>query len=263
MPRYASVLLTGASSGIGRALAEALAAPGVVLHLGGRDPERLAAVAAACRGRGGDVRPRALDVRNGAAMAAWIASAGRLDLVVASAGISAGSDDGGAETEEQVRAIFATNVEGVLNTVLPAWRLMRRAAAAAEGVRGRIGVLSSLAGFVAIPGAASYCASKAAVERWTVANAPVARRDGVLLCAICPGYVRTPMTAANRFPMPGLMDASTAAGKILAGLAAGKERIAFPWWMAAAARLAGALPPSWLAAVCERLPGKAPLPRRR
>jgi len=65
----------------------------------------------------------------------------------------------------------------------------------------------------------------------------------VLISSICPGYVHTPMTDRNRFPMPGLMDADRAAAIILRGLAAGQTRIAFPWWMAAAARLTGLLPP--------------------
>ncbi len=259
MARFHSVLITGASSGIGRALAEALAAPGVALHLGGRDAERLAAVAEACRARGASVTARALDVRDAAAMAAWIEGAGQLSLVVANAGISAGTGDGHEETPEQVRAVLGTNIDGVLNTVLPAWAAMRAAPPDARGVRGRIGVVASIAAFVAAPAAPSYCASKAAVDAWTVASASAARRDGVLLTSICPGYVFTPMTARNRFPMPGMMDAGPAAALILRGLEQGRRRIAFPWWMAALARFAGALPPGALAALFERMPGKPPM----
>jgi NADP-dependent 3-hydroxy acid dehydrogenase YdfG len=259
MLRYPSVLITGASGGIGRALAIALAAPGVVLHLGGRDAGRLAAVADACCRRGARAVPHAGDVRDGAEMAAWIAGSRPLSLVVANAGISAGTGDGHAETAEQIRAVFASNIDGVLNTVLPAWAAMRDSPADVHGVRGRIGVVASIAAFVAVPGAPSYCASKAAVDRWTVASAPQARRDGVLLSSICPGYVRTAMTAGNHFPMPGLMDADRAAALILRGLAAGRRRISFPWWMAAVARAAGALPPGALAAAFALLPGKPSL----
>ena len=88
------MLVTGASSGIGRALALACAAPGVTLHLGGRDAGRLAATAAACAAAGATARPQVVDVRDQAAMAGWIGGAGRLDLVIANAGISAGTGGG-------------------------------------------------------------------------------------------------------------------------------------------------------------------------
>jgi NADP-dependent 3-hydroxy acid dehydrogenase YdfG len=88
-----SALITGASSGIGSALAEALATPGATLHLSGRDATRLEAVAEGCRRRGALVQPRIVDVRDADTMAAWITNAGRLDLVVANAGISAGTSD--------------------------------------------------------------------------------------------------------------------------------------------------------------------------
>mgnify|MGYP005810506021 CR=1 FL=1 len=256
MLAISSALITGASSGIGAALALVLAAPGVTLHLSGRDQARLDAVAGACRTRGAAVATRVLDVRDQAGMADWIGSAGLLDLVVANAGISAGTGDGRPETEAQTRAIFATNLGGVLNTVLPAWRMMSGQPPGPDGVRGRIAVVASIAAFVAAPGAPSYCASKAAVDAWTVANAPVAMRAGIRLSSICPGYIRTAMTARNRFPMPGLMDADRAAGVMLRGIAAGRVRIAFPWWLATAARVAGLLPPAVLGWVLARQPGK-------
>ena len=117
-------------------------------------------------------------MRDAAAMAAWIAGAGRLDLVVANAGISAGTVDGSPESPAQTRAIFATNLDGALNTVLPAMAAMARQAPGPDGVRGRIAVMASIAAFVAVPGAASYCASKAAVDAWTVATARGARGRG-------------------------------------------------------------------------------------
>lgn len=260
-PAYRAVLITGASSGIGAALALACAAEGVALHLGGRNAERLGAVAGACRARRATVSARTVDVRDAAAMAAWIAAAGRLDLVVANAGIGGGIDDGVPEPAEQVRAIFAANLNGALNTALPALAAMLRQAPAADGVRGRIAVVASMAAFVPAPGAPSYGASKAALDAWTVATATHARAHGVRLTSVCPGYVRTAMTAANRFPMPGLMDADRAAAIILRAVAAGRMRIAFPWWIAAASRVMGALPPRLTGAVLAMQPGKAALPR--
>ena len=259
MPDRNAVLITGASSGLGRALALACARPGAVLHLSGRDPARLDAIATEARARGAEVRPRALDVADADAMAAWIGGAGRLDLVVANAGVSAGPGARTTERAEQVRRIFAVNLGGVLNTVLPALDIMRAQPPGPEGVRGRIAAVASVAAFTPAPGAASYCASKAAVDAWVVATAATARPLGVLMTSACPGYVRTAMTADNQFPMPGLMDADRAAAIILRGVMAGRRRVAFPWWMAALARLTGALPPAWSTALLARAPGKAPM----
>lgn len=259
MIAYSSVLITGASSGLGRALALACAGPRITLHLAGRDAARLHAAAEACRQRGAAVQERLLDVRDAAATAAWIAGAGRLDLVVANAGISAGTGEiGGARLEDpaQVRALFGVNLDGLLNTVLPALAAMAAQSPGPDGWRGHIAAVASIAGFVPAPGAPSYCASKAAVDAWTVATAEPAARAGIALSSVCPGYVRTAMTAPNRFPMPGLMDADRAARLILRGLARRRRRIAFPWWLYLAARLAGLLPPWLIGRGLARTPGK-------
>ena len=153
MPTFASVLITGASSGIGHALARRLAAPGVILHLSGRDPTRLAAVADACRQAGAQVNDRIRDVRDSAGMAAWVAGIDRLDLVIANAGISSGANGNEPETAERIRSIFATNLDGVFNTVLPAMQAMREQAPGPDGIRGRIAVVASIAAFIAAPGA--------------------------------------------------------------------------------------------------------------
>jgi short-subunit dehydrogenase len=243
MAALKTVLITGASSGIGAALARGCARPETSLHLSGRDADRLAAVAADCAARGATVLPKCLDVRDAAAMAAWIADAGRLDLVIANAGISAGASEDWLAAPQRARAIMTTNIDGVLNTALPALRVMAAQGPGADGWRGRIGVVASIAAFVPAPRAAAYCASKAAADTWTVATARTARARGIAMSSICPGYVRTAMTARNHFPMPGLMDADRAAAIILRGMTAARVRIAFPWWMAAAARLTGLLPP--------------------
>ena len=252
---WQNVLITGASSGLGRALAEACAAPGVVLHLSGRDAARLEEAAAACRAKGAEVQPRVLDVGDAAAMAGWVMGAGRLDLVIANAGISAGTG-GTTEPTAQTRRIFETNVTGVLNTALPALEAMAAQSPGADGLRGRIGVVASVAAFVAAPGAPTYCASKSAVQRWAEALDATERTRGIRMHAICPGYVRTPMTDHNKFPMPFLMDADEAARRTLAGLARGKTRIAYPWPTYMLARIAGALPISWRPAIFSRLPPK-------
>jgi NAD(P)-dependent dehydrogenase (short-subunit alcohol dehydrogenase family) len=238
-----SILITGASSGIGEALAHALATPGATLHLSGRDQTRLAMVATACRARGATVEPVLLNVCDATAMAVWVKGTGKLDLVVANAGISAGTGEAGIEHPGQTRAIFATNVDGVFNTVLPAIELMSAQRPGVDGVRGRIAVIASIAALIATFAAPAYGASKAAVDAWAVASAPELRRNGIILTSVCPGYIRTAMTARNRFPMPGLMDAERAARIILRGIAAGRVRVTFPWWMGLAARIGDLLPP--------------------
>lgn len=256
MTQFSSVLITGASSGLGAGVAAACARPGAVLHLSGRNADRLEEVAALCRARGAEVHAAVLDVTDRDAMAAWIAGAGYLELVVANAGISGGTGNGQPESEAQARAIFDTNLGGVLNTALPALAAMQAQPEGVDGWRGRIAVVASIAAFLPAPGAPAYCASKAAVDAWTTGTAATARRQGVQMTSICPGYVRTAMTARNRFPMPGLMGADRAAGIILRGLARGRRRIVFPWWMGLAARLMDLLPLALSTRLLNTVPGK-------
>lgn len=248
MPQFRAVLITGASSGIGRALAVACAAPGVMLHLSGRDPARLDATAADCRSRGADVLTALIDVRRAGAMVAWITGAGRLDLVVANAGISAT----GSETPERACDILATNLFGVLNTILPAIEVMALQEPGPDGLRGRIAAIASIAAFFPSPEAPAYCASKAAVDAWMVGSASAARARGIALTSVCPGFIRTPMTAGRQFPMPGLMNAERTARITLRGIEAGRIRIVFPWWMGCAARFGALLPPRWTAGIGAR-----------
>ncbi len=252
VPAPTSILITGASGGIGAALALAYARPGVRLALTGRDQARLAEVAGACREAGAESRTEVLDVRERARLAAWVAEVDRpapLDLVIANAGISAGTG-GGGETEAQARRIIATNFDGVLNTVLPAIACMRPRG------RGQVAIMSSLAAFRGFPGAPAYCASKAAVRVWGEALRGALHDTGIGVSVICPGYVRSPMTAVNDFPMPLLMDAERAARIIRRGLARDRPRIAFPWRLYAAVWLISALPPRITDPLLRRLPKK-------
>ena len=122
-----AILITGASSGLGAALARAYAWPGIALALTGRDRTRLEATAAACRSQGAEILAETVDARDRAEMERFVAAAevlAPLELVIANAGVSAGTGFAG-ERAEQVREIFAANVEGVFNTVLPALPLLR------------------------------------------------------------------------------------------------------------------------------------------
>lgn len=247
-----SILITGGSGGIGAAIARVYAAPGVTLALGGRDAARLERVAEACRAAGAAVGVASADVRDAERLAAWIAEADTrapLDLVIANAGVSAGTG-GSGETEDQARRIFDTNVAGVINTVIPAVDRMR------PRRRGQIAIMASLAAFRGFPGAPAYCASKAAVRVWGEALRGHLHGSGIAVSVICPGYVRSPMTAVNEFPMPLLMDAERAARIIRRGLERDRARIAFPWRLYAAVRLLSALPPGLTDPLLRRLPEK-------
>ena len=253
-----AILITGASSGIGAALAVAYAAPGRSLFLTGRHETRLPSVAGDCRERGAEVTSAALDVTDAAALADWIAAmdtARPLDLVIANAGISGGTDKAaGGEDESQARRIFAVNLQGVINTVMPAIAVMR-----ARG-RGQIALMSSLAGFRGFPGAPAYCASKAAVKTWGESLRGSLGGDGIEVSVICPGFVRSPMTDVNPFPMPLLMETDRAAALIKRRLARNHGRIAFPWPMYLLVWLIAALPPWLTDRLLARMPEKTKLP---
>lgn len=250
-PRH--VLITGASGGLGAALARAYAAGGVTLSLTGRDAARLQAVATQAAAAGAEVRAEVLDVTEGEALVAWIEASDAhrpLELVIANAGVSAGTGRDGFESAEQARRILRTNVDGLVDTVLPAIELMR------PRRHGQLALMASLAGYRGFPGAPAYCASKAFVKVWGEALRGHLAGEGIGVSTVCPGYVATPMTAVNRFPMPFLMSAEQAAAIIKRGLARDRARIAFPWPTAFGAWLAAALPPAWTDPLLRRLPVK-------
>lgn len=254
MRNPSSILITGASSGIGEALARCYARDGRRLFLGGRDETRLEAVAEACRAAGATVETRRQDVTDHAAMAEWVAAcdaAAPLDLAIANAGVSAGTGGSEGETDAQARRIFAINLDGTLNTLLPAIAAMR------PRRRGQVAVMSSLAAFRGFPGAPAYCASKAAVRVWAESLRPSLAEEGVEISVICPGFVVSRMSAVNEFRMPLLMSAERAARIIERGLTRNKARIVFPRRLYAAVWLLAALPPGWTDAALGRLPKKA------
>lgn len=247
-----SILITGASSGIGEALALRYAGPGVALALTGRDARRLELVAEACRSKGAAVLADTVDTTDAAGMQGFIDAAeasAPLELVIANAGISAGTGFAG-ESAEQARRVFAVNLDGVLNTALPALDHLRKRR------RGQIALMSSLASFRGFPGAPAYCASKAAVRIWGEGLRPVLAAEGIAVSVICPGFVTSRMTEGNRFPMPFLMDQTRAARIIAEGLAAGRARIAFPLPMRMASWMLAALPPGLTDPAMARLPKK-------
>ncbi len=220
------IVITGASSGIGAALAVHYARDGVVLGLTGRDAARLRGVAEACEGRGAVVVSCVLDVTDREEMARWLLGfddAHVIDMVIANAGISAGT--GGVlvgEDPVQVRKVFDVNLTGVLNTVEPVQsRMVVRGS-------GQIVLMSSLAGYRGWPGAPAYCGSKAAVKVYGEALRGALKDVNVHVSVVCPGFVKSRMTARNAFPMPFLVETERAAALIARGLEKNRGRISFP-----------------------------------
>jgi short-subunit dehydrogenase len=247
-----SILITGASSGIGAALAVAYAAPGVTLALSGRNQARLDDISTQCRESGAEVFARVINVTDIAGMKSWIDemdAQSPLDLVIANAGISSGSARD-SEEEAQTRSIFSVNLEGVLNTIWPAIDAMR------PRKTGQLAIVASIAGFRGLPGAPAYSASKAAVLNYGDALRGMLLVDGIHVSVICPGYVVSRMTDTNTFPMPFLMSADKAAGIIKRRLAKAKGRIVFPWPMLWLMRVLQALPIALTDPFLSRLPKK-------
>ncbi|MDE3017120.1 MAG: SDR family NAD(P)-dependent oxidoreductase [Pseudomonadota bacterium] len=248
-----NIVITGASSGLGAALAEFYASTGITLHLQGRNRQRLEETAAACRSKGAAVHGELCDVTDAEATKNWLEKSDKIspiDLVIANAGISAGTGIHG-EGEAQLRGIFAVNIDGVVNTVEP---LLPRMTARR---RGQIAVMSSLAGFRGLPSCPAYSASKMCVRALGEAWRGLYAAQGVEVSVICPGYVKTPMTADNDFPMPFMMNADKAAGIIAKGLAKNKTRIVFPFALYFPLWLLSCLSPALTDWLFSRLPGKA------
>ncbi len=225
---YRRIFITGASAGIGQALAEAYAGPGVTLGLVARRAERLTALVERFAKLGCTAMPFAANVGDAAQMRqvamTFCEEAGGVDLAIANAGINRpdrsldGDPAGAAET-------IQVNVNGVLHTLLPLVPAM-----AAQG-HGHLVAIGSVAGFRGLPGNAAYCASKAAVKTLMDAYRPVFRRRGIRVTTICPGYVESELTAKNKTPMPFLMPVDKAARLIQRAIARGASTYVFPWQM--------------------------------
>src|SRR5262249_41186156 len=230
-----TVLITGASSGIGKALAVHYAREGARLALLGRDQSRLAMVAEECRKLGGSVQMNSLDVRNRAEMSTWISEFDEttpVDLVIANAGLMTGTPPGGEiEPADAGYAVIETNVLGVLNTVQPLLPAMvsRR--------KGQIAIISSIAAFIPLPDSPSYCASKSAVLNYGQSLRALLAPYGIGVSVVCPGYVTTPMSARESSRKPFVMSSERAAGLIVADLRRNRAVIAFPFFFALATRL--------------------------
>lgn len=248
------VVVSGASSGIGRALAVRYAEGGATLGLLARREPELRQLAAQL---GVPHRIYAADVRNAAALTAaaedFMSSYGCPDIVIASAGVSVGTLGAYAEDISAFQDILDINVLGTARTFQPFTARMQKIG------RGKLVGIASVAGYRGLPGAGAYSASKAALISYLESLRVELGPTGINVITICPGYIATPMTARNPYPMPFLMNADAAAGKIISAIARGKTHAVIPWQMAIVARLLRAAP-DWL---YDRLFAKAPRKPRR
>jgi short-subunit dehydrogenase len=253
-----SILVTGASSGLGAALARAYAAEGVALALTGRDQARLNSVATACEAAGASVATATIDVTDAAAIAAWIAQVDAhapIELGIVNAGITGGT--GGRrkrETFEAINRVLAVNLGGAINTIEPLLDAMQ------PRRRGQIAIVSSLAGLRGLPYSPTYSASKAALIAYGEALRAKLRRDGIAVNVICPGFVETPLDDSITGPKPLRITAARAARIIRRGLARNRARIAFPrllYWATLAMR---AIPAGLVDPVMAKIAVEVPAP---
>ena len=238
--RRLRVFVTGASSGIGAALAREYAARGAVLGLLGRRADALRDLAASLPSSA-DHHIYAVDVTDHAALASaaadFIAREDGADVVIASAGVSAGTLTERPGDLSQFAEIFAINVTATVATFAPFIEAMKRD----SGPR-RLVAVGSVAGIRGVKGAGAYCASKSAVHTYAESLRLELRPHGIRVVTIAPGYIDTPMTLQNRFPMPFLMPVDRFAAAAARAIDAGTSYRVIPWPMGIVAKLLRLLP---------------------
>ena len=232
-----SVFITGASAGLGRALAAEYAQRGATLALIARRGDLLESLAESLPTR---CYCYPLDVRDATALSSaardFIDREGCPDIVVANAGVSAGTSTADPLDSAVFEEILTTNLTGMMLTFRPFIDLMRSAR------RGCLAGIASVAGFRGLPGASAYCASKSAAITYLESLRLELRDHGVKVVTVCPGYVDTPMTVGNPYRMPFLMRADRAAANIARAIARGKRFHVLPWQMALVAGVLRHLP---------------------
>ncbi len=232
-----SIVITGASSGIGAALAREYARPGARLLLIGRDGARLAAAAEAARARQAQVETAEIDVTDAERLAEALLAfddAHPVDILIANAGIAKG---GMPEPAGQARRLTEVNFFGMLNTVEPMIpRMLARGA-------GRIAVVSSISAIRPSGSLPSYSASKAAVRAYGQAIRSWLAPRGVSVTVICPGFISTPMAARHHGPKPFEMPADRAAAIIRRAVEKRRGALTFPWPFSVLVFLGNRLPP--------------------
>lgn len=240
------IFITGASSGLGQALARHYAQQGAVLGLAARRREELERLLAELPPDSASPSHRlyALDVTDHAALtdaaADFLAHAGGIDIVIANAGVSRGTLTEFAEDIPVIERIMAVNVVAMAATFSPFIATMK--AQARQGRDCRLVGIASVAGIRGLPGSEAYSASKAAVISYCEALRVELRSAGIKVVTIAPGYVDTPMTRVNTYPMPFLISASQFAERAAQVIGKGNSYAVIPWQMGMVAKLLRLLP---------------------
>ena len=247
-----TILITGASSGLGYELALQYSKPHIRLILVGRNVDQLNKIANLCSARGAETYLLALDIREKKALNEHLTNFSTqygIDVVIACAGVSAGTLQG-PESPSQVETIVETNINGVLNTIMPIipHMITRR--------KGNIVIISSMAGLVGISSAPSYSASKACIRVFGEALRGYLKQYNVHTTVVIPGYIKTPMTDVNNFPMPFMISVEKAAEKIIKGISNNKGVIVFPITIYLLLKLLSLLPNQLIDYINSKLPGK-------
>ncbi|HPY39467.1 MAG TPA: SDR family NAD(P)-dependent oxidoreductase [Thiolinea sp.] len=222
-----TILITGASNGLGAALAEYYAAPEICLALIGRDPARLAQVSASCTALGATVYTASISVTDKQALKAWLEEFDQqhpIDLAIANAGVTNMlSKQGSGEELADIERVLDTNLYGVIYTLQPLIERMR------ARKQGQLAIVSSLAAWRGMPITPAYCASKAGVKAWGEALRGWLAPENIQVNVICPGFVKTELS--DQFPgtRPGMISPEQAAAIIAKGLEHNKAVIAFPF----------------------------------
>jgi short-subunit dehydrogenase len=249
-----NVFITGASSGIGAALARAYAARGARLGLMARRADALEALVAQLPGQNGvyaaDVNDRDAVI---AAARRFEADSGGADVVIANAGISIGVLTEHYEDLETFGQVLQTNVVSLAHTFHPFIAPMRKRRG------GKLVGIASVAGIRGLPGSEAYCASKAAAISYLESLRVELMHYGIRVLTVCPGFVRTPLTARNPYSMPFLMEPEAFAAAAVKAIDAGKSYTVIPWQMAMMAKLMR-LAPNW---VWDRAMAKRPYKPRK
>lgn len=235
-----NIVITGASGGLGAALAGLYAGPGATLGLIARDTTRLGAAAAQARAAGAEVIEACLDAGDAAAMTSWMQAfdaAHPLDLVIANAGISRGTAaDGTPESLEDVTAQIRINLLGAANAIEPILPAMRR-----RGY-GQIALIGSIAGFRGLPDSPGYCASKAGLRAYGEALRAALAPEGIAVSVVSPGFFATAMSDQFHGGRPFMLSLARAAAITRRGLDARRARITFPLLLALGVRITDLLP---------------------
>jgi short-subunit dehydrogenase len=242
-----NILITGASSGLGRGLAIEFANQNINLFITGRNKKRLEETAKLCKNKGANVVSKTLNIQDKKNLETWILECDDLkniDLIIANAGIS------GETSNNDTYEIFNTNIFGVLNTIEPLIPRM------IDRRKGQIILISSMSSFFGMASCPAYSSSKACISAYGEALRGYLKQYNIKVSTVCPGFIKTPLTNKNNFKMPFLMSVEESTKIIKKGILKNKGLIVFPFRIYFILKLLKILPYSLSNFIFSKLPKK-------